>query len=124
GRAREQREQDAGEEPVVVRRARTCMRAREDRRRRLALEVVDRDARVLATREPVRTNLDERADERTVLVQRRPVERRVLLEGERDVGAVVDVPEQSAKGAEAEAAERAIQVRSTHGTGFRLRSEC
>src|SRR5439155_4238326 len=105
------------EQAVVVIRAWTCVRARKDRCCGLALQVLDRDARIVASRKLVRTHLDERTHERPVLVQRRTVERGVLLERERQIGAVVEVGEEGAERAEAEAAKRAVEVRSAHGHG-------
>ena len=58
--------------------------------------------------------LEKAADERPVLVQRRPAERLVPLEGE---GQVL-VHEEAERG-QREAAQRAVQVRSAHGHAVR-----
>src|SRR5262249_38516762 len=96
----------------------TRVRTGEDRRGRLALQLLDREARIVAPRKPVRPRLDERTHERPVLVQRRPVERRVLLERERQLRAVVEVREQDSERAEAERAERAVEVRGADRHAF------
>ena len=83
GRPNEQRLHHAREQSVVVGRTRARVRTREDRGGVLALQLLDGDSRVLVPRELVRTRLHERAHERPVLVQRRTVERGVLLERER-----------------------------------------
>jgi hypothetical protein len=49
--------------------------------------------------------LDEPADERPVLIERRAAAGSVLLEREREVGALVEVGEQGAKRPEAETPE-------------------
>ena len=85
GRREQERQDDRAEECLVLVRARPCMRAREDARRGLAPQVLDREARVLAPRERGRARLEEGAHERAVLVQRRTSERLVLLERERKV---------------------------------------
>src|SRR5205085_9334178 len=81
----------------------------EDRRRRLARKLLERDRRVLAGREPRGARLDEPAHERPVLVERRPPATAVLLECERDLGAAVHVLGQPAESAEAEAPERLVE---------------
>ena len=64
--------------------ARVC--AREDRRGGLTPELVDGELCIRTSSQRVRVRLDERLDERSVLVERRPVVGAVLLEGEREVG--------------------------------------
>ena len=93
---------------------RSGVRAREDARRGLAAQLLEREPCVLALRERRRARLDERAHERAVLVQRRTSERLVLLERERHV-LVDEQPER----AEREAAQGAIEVRSAHGHALR-----
>src|SRR5213078_4404980 len=88
---------------------------REDRGGRLALQLVECDSRVLALLQPVRAHLDERPDERLVLVERRPSVRAMLLEGERQVGAFGELRQQRPERAETEAAQRVVEVRRTHG---------
>jgi len=70
-------------------------------------------ADVVAREEPVGVRLDEAAHERAVLVQRRAAVRPVLLEGEREVGAV-----EGRERAEAETAKRVVEVRRTHGASL------
>ena len=110
----QQRQDDGAEERVVLGRAPAGVRAREDPRRRLAAELLEREPRVFAPRERRRARLDERPHERAVLVQRRTPERLVLLERERHV-LVDEQPERS----EREPAQRAIEVRSAHGHAVR-----
>ena len=60
---------------------------------------------------PVGARLDEGADERAVLVERRPVRRGVLGEGDRNVGSGLDLGAQLEERAEAERAQRAMERR-------------
>ena len=76
------------EERVVARLAEPGVCAGEDRGSRLAPQVVDRVARVGQPPRGRRLLLDEAADERAVLVERRP-SGRVLLERERDLRAAL-----------------------------------
>ena len=87
GGAHQQRQQNAAEEGLVLVGARAGMCAREDRRRGLAPELVDGELCVGTSSQRVRVRLDERLDERSVLVERGPVVGAVLLEGEREIGA-------------------------------------
>jgi len=82
--------------------------AREDARGRLAAQVVHGESRVLAGGERGCARLEERTDERAVLVERGTPELRVLLEGEREVGAAVELRAEHAEGSEAEATEGAM----------------
>ncbi len=93
------------------------MRAREDRGRRLPLEVVDRVPRIREPAKRRRLLLDERAHERPVLVERRPVRRRVLLEGERDLRAAL-----GCEGSQAERAQGFVEVRSSQRHARLLRA--
>jgi len=86
-RAHQERQKNAAEERFVVVGARSGMCSREDRRGGLAPELVDGELRIRTSSQRVRVRLDERLDERSVLVERRPVVGAVLLEGEREVGA-------------------------------------
>ena len=78
------------------------MGAREDRRGRLAEQLLDYDLRVGSLAQHVRAMLDERLDERAVLVERGLRVRDVLLERELQLGAAVDVAEQRAERPQAE----------------------
>ena len=91
------------------------MGAREDRRGRLALQLLERDQRVVAAAQPRRALLDERAHERAVLVQRRPARVLVLDERDRQLGAVVQLAQQERERAEHEAAEGELELRSANG---------
>ena len=85
------------------------MCAREDARGRLALQVRDGFAHVVARVEPVGVGLDEAAHERAVLVERRATVVAVLLERERQIGAV-----ERRERTEAEAAQRVVEMRRAH----------
>ncbi len=85
--ADEQRHEHAAVEGAALVRGDAFVRAGEDARGRLALQVVDGGAHVVALVEAVDARLDEAAHERTVFIERRPAVRPVLLEGERQVGA-------------------------------------
>jgi len=66
--------------------------AREDPGGRLVLQRGERLEGVLAPGQPVGPRLDERADERAVLVERRPVGRDVLGKGDRQLGTLLELP--------------------------------
>jgi hypothetical protein len=94
------------------------VRAREDRGGGLTAELVHRELRVGPAAECVCAVLDERLDERAVLVQRRPVEGGVLLEGERQLGAALELHKECAERTEREGPEGRIQLWSTHDHDF------
>ena len=108
GGAHEQRHEHAAIERTRLVGRDTFVCAREDPRRRLALQVVHRRAHVVARVETVDARFDEAADERAVLVERRAAVRAVLLEGEREVGARVEIAVEGGEGAEAESAQRVV----------------
>ena len=114
GGAHQQRQQHAAEEGFVLVGARAGVRAREDRGRGLAAELVHCKLRVGSSPERVRARLDERFDEGPVLVERRPVVGAVLLESERQVGAALQLLEQRTERAEAKSPETVEQLRSAH----------
>src|SRR3954452_19012457 len=91
------------------------MSTREDRRGRLPQQLLDRELCVGALAQRVRTLLDERLDERPVLVQGGLLERGVFLERERKVGALFDLREQRAEGPEAEGPKGGEELRSAYG---------
>ena len=91
-------------------RLRACVSARVDGRRRLASQRLERDRRVVEPEEAPAARLDERAHERPVLVERRPVSRAVLLEHELDVGSVVDLAAEERERAQAEAAQGGMEM--------------
>ena len=121
GGRNEERQQHAVEERRVLARRGPGVRAREDRSGGLAAQILEREPRVLARHEPVGPPLDVAAHERSVLVQRGPPERRMLLEGERQLGPPRDLFVEEAEGAETEAAERAMDVRSAYRHSLPLR---
>ena len=106
GGPRQHRQQDRPEERIVAGVADPGVGAREDRGRGLALQIVDRVARVGQPAQGRCLLLDEAADERAVLVERRACSRRVLLERERDLRAAL-----GRERAEAEAAQRLVEMR-------------
>ena len=87
----------------------------------LAQQVGDRVLDVDPGEEPLGPRLDEAAHERPVLVERRPAVRAVLLEREGEVDAVLEIPREDGEGAETEAAERVMEVRSAHPRLLRRR---
>ena len=116
GRGDEERHDDAAVQRTILVRAAgsgsgSRVRAREDRRGRLARELLQGDRRVLPARKPRRARLDEPAHERPVLVERRPAAAAVLLEREGDVGTALHLLREPAKRAEAEAAEGVVEAR-------------
>jgi hypothetical protein len=115
GGRHEQPEQDRAEERIVLARIRPCVRPGEDRRRGLALKLLERDQRVLAAAQPPLARLDEAAYERAIFVQRRPVALDVLFERERKWLAVVHLAHQEGERAEDEAPERVVEMRRAGG---------
>ena len=81
---------------------------------------LDREPRVLSAREALRPRLHELPDERPVLVQRRAPGAFVLLEGERQLGAVAEVAVEDGEGAQTEGAQRVVEVRraDAHGGAY------
>src|SRR5262249_8616874 len=118
-RVHQERQEHAAEQRLIFTRARTSMCAREDRRRRLTHQLLDRELRVGALPQGVRPMVDEGLDQRAVLVQCGLRIRGVLLERELELLAAVDVPEQGAESPETERPERGVELRSTHNHGSR-----
>ena len=114
GRAHQERQQNAAEEGFVVVGARTRVCAREDRRRGLAPKLVDGELCVWTSAQRVRARLDERLDERPVLVERRPVVGAVLLEGEREVGAAFQLLQKRTERAEGKGPQGLMKLWSAH----------
>ena len=83
------RDENRAKERLVAGVADPRVGAREDRRRGLPLQIVDRVARVRQPPQRRRLLLDEAAHERPVLVERRPFPGRMLLERERDLRAAL-----------------------------------
>ena len=113
----EQREQDGVEQRLVLARLRARVGSREDRCGRLAPQVLEGQPRVVAHGERPRPLLDVAARERPVLVQGGSSDGRVLLERERQLVTAVHLEVEVAKGAEAEVAERLVQVGRARGHG-------
>ena len=86
--------------------------------RRLALELLERDQRIVSAAEPRRPLLDERAHERPVLVQRRAAGVLVLDERDGQLGAVVELAEEVRERTEREAAEGCVEMRSAQGHAY------
>ena len=114
GRAHEERHEHAAVDGAPLVPHLSLVRVGEDPRRRLAQQVGDRVLDVDPREEPLGPRLDEAAHERPVLVERRPAVRAVLLEREGEVDAVLEIPREDGEGAEAEAAERVVEVRRAH----------
>jgi hypothetical protein len=91
------------------------VRAREDLRGRLTPQLGDREPRVLPSRQRRGPLLDEAAHQRPVLVQRGPTGRVVLLEGERQLRALVELAVQLLESPEAETPERMLEMRRANG---------
>ena len=115
GRRDEQPEQDGAKERVLLARAGARMSSREDRGRRLSTELFDRKRHVVTHPEQRLPLLDERAHERPELVQRRPLSLGVLLEREREVGALLQLAPEHDERAEDESSEQRVEVRRAHG---------
>ena len=113
GAHQERHEHAAVDRPPLVSHV-SLVRMREDPRRRLAQQVGDGVLDVDPREEPLSPRLDEAAHERPVLVERRPAVRAVLLEGEREVHAVLELSCEDGEGAEAEPAEGVVEVRRPH----------
>ena len=114
GGRHQQTEEHRPEERVVLGRARACMSLREDRRRRLTSQLLEREESVLARAKHRLALLDERPHERTELVERGPGALDVLLEGERELGALLEVAAEHDERAEDEAAEQRIEMRCAY----------
>ena len=114
----EQTDEDGAEERLVLRRPRPGVGTGEDGCGRFALQLLERDQRIVASAKPRCALLDERPHERPVLVQRRPPAVLVLHEGDRQLGALVELAEQIGERAEHEPAEGVLEMRSANGHGF------
>src|SRR5439155_23257810 len=114
----EQREQNRAEEGVLG--ASAHVRASVDSGGGLATQHIDSKSGVAQREQPPTPRLDVTADERTVLVERRPPTSVVLLEGDLDLGARLDVADEKRECAEAEPAEGRMQLRSAHTPGYAL----
>src|SRR5215211_4284398 len=110
----EQRQEHRPEERLVFRSTRPRVGAREDPRRGLAPELLEAEPRVFAAHQHAAARLEEAADEGSVLVQRRPAERDMLLERKREL-----LVHEEREGAEAEATQGAAQVRIARSHGPR-----
>src|SRR5581483_8872164 len=112
----QERQQDRPEERVVLARGETRMCAGEDRGRRLTAKVVDRVARVRQAAKCRSLLVEEAPDEGPVLVERRAVARRVLLERERQLRTALDRERR-----ETESAQRLVEVRCPKRHAAQLR---
>ena len=93
------------------------MSAGEDRRCGLPLELLESDQRVVPAAKSRGALLDERADERAVLVEGRAAGMFVLDERNGQLAAVVELTQEIREGTEGEPAERRIEVRSANCHG-------
>jgi hypothetical protein len=110
----QQRQENGAEERLLLRRLRAGVRAGEDAGSRLAQELLERDPGVFPGCELARARLDEGPHERPVLVQRRPAPLHVLLECEREVVALFERPTEEDERAQAEGAQREVEVRCAY----------
>ena len=117
----EEPEEDGAEERVVLGRTRARVGLREDRGSGLAPQLLEGEQRVLARAQHRFALLDERAHEWSQLVERGPGALDVLLERERQLRALLEVPPEHDEGAEGEATEERVQMRRAHGHRFPLR---
>jgi hypothetical protein len=119
--AHEEIDEHRAEQRVVLGWLAARVRARVDRGGALAMELLERDRRVVAATEAARASLDEVAHERPVLVQRRAVASAVLLERERQrLARVVELAKEVGKGAERERAEGVVELRRANGHALQL----
>ena len=88
--------------------------AGEDRGRRLAQELVERDPGVLPAGQCAGARLDEGPHKRPVLVERRAAALDVLLEGERQVVAFLERTAEEDEGAETKGAQGEMQLRCAY----------
>jgi hypothetical protein len=111
----QQTEEHRAEQRLVLAGAGAGVRPREDRCGRLAAELLEGEARVVSSGQDRLVLLDERTDERLELVQRGPAPLDVLLEGERQLGSLLELASEQHERAEHEATEERIEVRGPHG---------
>ncbi|MEX2613208.1 MAG: hypothetical protein WD380_06505, partial [Gaiellaceae bacterium] len=95
------------------------MRTGENRSSRLATQLFERKTSVLAATQDRLALFDERTNERPKLVQSRALPLDMLLEGERQLGALLEIPPEDDEGTEDEATQQWIEMRRTHGHDFR-----
>ena len=107
----QQRDEHRAVQRLLLRRSRAGVRARVDRGRRFAQELVEGDPRVLPLGQRARPRLDERAHERPVLVERRAATLDVLLERERQLVAFLERPSEEDERAETERAQGQMELR-------------
>ena len=119
----EEPEEHCPEERIVLGRPGSRVGLGEDSGRRLACELLERETRVLSSTQERLTVLDERADERAQLVQCRALALDVLLEGERKVCSLLELPTEHDESAEDETTEEWVQMRSAHSHDFRYAAE-
>lgn len=87
----------------------------EDRSRRLAPKLVDGDARILSGAQCGLALLDEGANQGSELVQRGPSALDVLLEGERKLGAFLELATEDDERSEDETSKERVEMRRAHG---------
>ena len=114
--AYEEIDEDGAEERIVLGGMSAGVGTRVDPRRRLADELLERDRGVLAPSQPIGARLDEVANEWPVLVERRAVLARVLLECERQrLPGVLELPQEVRERAEDECAKRVMELWRPNG---------
>jgi hypothetical protein len=120
GRRDEEAHQNGAEERLVLGGLSPDMGSREDRGGRLALQLLERDQSIVPTAKPRGALLDERPDERPVLVEGRAGPMLVLDERDGEVGAVVELAEQERERSKDEAPQGRVEVWSSrsHATVY------
>src|SRR5918995_2698922 len=115
----QQREQHRSQQRAARARPSVGVRLREDRGSRLSFELRQCGLCVHERREPPGAGIQEGANERAILVERRPTAAVVLLEGERQIAALVQLAKRDGEGGEAERPERLVQMRcSDHPSAY------
>ena len=99
------------------------MRARVNRGRGLAAQLLERVQRIWKSGQAPRAGFHVAGDERPVLVER-PLAAVVLLERKRNLGAGLDLLREQGEAREPEETQRAVEVRSAYGHALRLRGWC
>ena len=115
GRRDEEAHENGAEQRLVLGGLPPDMGSREDRRRRLASQLLERDQGIVPAAQPRGALFDERSDERPVLVEGRAGPMLVLDERDGEVGAVVELAEQERERSEDEASQGRVEVWSSRG---------
>ena len=110
----QQRDENGAEERLLLGWLRPRVGTGEDRRRRLAQQLVERDPGVLPAGQRAGARLDEGPHKRPVFVERRAAALNVLLEGERQIVAFLERTAEEDEGAETKGAQGEMQLRCAY----------